>query len=497
LYWMFSGGQSGGGYILAQLVISALVIFPSTFFMGAFFPYALHLYQELRNQEALPVATGRIYAFNTVGGVIGSLAAGFLLIPRLGISGTIAISALCGWLVALCFLLLLIPGLTKIVQLKYLVIVSILTLGGLLAVPLHDPLLTSQGLYLSMTTEGVLSAVEEQREENPSRLLHYQEGIHGSVAVIANEFGTGKVGLRVSGKPVAGAGHNDRKHLVMLGQIPLLLHPNPESVAVVGLGTGITAGHVLSHQTVKTVDILELEQGVVEGSRFFSHINGRPLEDPRTRVILEDGRIYLKYTSKKYDVITSDPISPLVSGGGNLYSREYYLEAAGKLNEGGVFCQWIQNEGLSEESYRMALKAMDEAFPHIYLFAYGYDSVVVGSNQPIQVNWDHLNQVYHSPSVQGLMVPEGLHSIYEFLTYFYGGKDQVQAFLSAKDVPNTDDNVKLEHNIPFEFYRREHTGASEKLLVATAKGRLKALRELIPGVDLKVFVEQSLRHPPL
>ncbi|MCB0367715.1 MAG: fused MFS/spermidine synthase [Bdellovibrionaceae bacterium] len=497
LYWLLSGGESGAGYIVAQLVISGLVIFPSTFFMGAFFPYALHLYQELRSQESLPVATGRIYAFNTVGGVIGSLAAGFLVIPALGISGTIAISALCGWLVALGFLLLLIPGIGKVEKLNYLVIVSVLTLGGLLVVPPHDPLLTSQGLYLSMTTEGVLSAVEEQREQNPSQLLYYQEGIHGSVAVVANEFGTGKVGLRVSGKPVAGAGHSDRKHLVMLGQIPLLLHPNPKRVAVVGLGTGITAGHVLSHESVEKVDILELERGVVEGSRFFNHINGQPLQDPRTRVVLEDGRIFLKYTDQTYDVITSDPISPLVSGGGNLYSREYYQEAAGKLNDHGVFCQWIQNEGLSENSYRMALKAMDEAFEYVYLFAYGFDSVVVGSRQPIQVDWQKLVQTYQSPKVQELLVPEGLTSIYEFLTYFYGGKEQVQTFLSSEDVANTDDNVKLEHHIPFEFYKREHNGASEKLLVQTASGRLKALKELIPGIDLKVFVEQSLRHPPL
>lgn len=497
LYLTLSGGESGVGYILSQLLISALIVLPSTFFMGAFFPYALHLYQELRASDCLSISTGRIYAFNTIGGVIGSLLTGFLLIPSLGVSSTISLASVTGWFVAAAFLFFLIPGTTSKVKLKYFSLVSVLTFVCVLVVPPHDPLATNQGIYMSMATEGALEELEKQRENTPARLLYYKDGVHGSVAVTANEFSTGKIGLRISGKPVAGAGHGDRRHLMLLGQVPLLLHENPKTVAVVGLGTGITAGHVLSHQSLESVEILELEKSVVEASHYFNHVNGQPLADPRTRVIFEDGRIYLKYTNKKYDVITSDPISPLISGAGNLYSREYYMEAAQKLNEGGVFCQWIQNEGLSEESYKMALKAVQEAFPYTYLFIYGYDSVAVGSNQPIKLNWNRLERVYQSPSVQKMLVSEGLTSIYDFFGYFYGGRDQINAFLKQSSIPNTDDNVKLEHNIPFDFYSKNRSSVSQSLMIETSAGRLEAFNEMIPGADPIQFLAHVIKYPPI
>lgn len=497
LYLTLSGGESGFGYILSQLLISALIVLPSTFFMGAFFPYALHLYQELRASDCLSISTGRIYAFNTIGGVIGSLLTGFFLIPSLGVSSTISLASITGWLVAAAFLFFLIPGNDSRVKLKYFSLVSFLTFVCVLVVPPHDPLATNQGIYMSMATEGALEELEKQRENTPARLLYYKDGVHGSVAVTANEFSTGKIGLRISGKPVAGAGHGDRRHLMLLGQVPLLLHENPKTVAVVGLGTGITAGHVLSHQSVESVEILELEKSIVEASHYFNHVNGQPLADPRTKVIFEDGRIYLKYTNKKYDVITSDPISPLVSGAGNLYSREYYMEAAKKLNEGGVFCQWIQNEGLSENSYKMALKAIQEAFPYTYLFIYGYDSVAVGSNHPISLNWNRLERVYQSPSVQKMLASEGLTSIYDFFGYFYGGKDQIKAFLKQSSIPNTDDNVKLEHNIPFDFYSKNRESVSQSLMIETSVGRLEAFKEMIPGADPIQFLAHVIKYPPI
>ena len=82
---------------------------------------------------------------------------------------------------------------------------------------------------------------------------------------------------------------------LMSGHIPMLLHQDPRAVLVIGMGSGITAGAVSRHP-VERLDIVEIEPAVAEASRFFAHIHGDVLKDPRTRVAFADGRNYLLTT---------------------------------------------------------------------------------------------------------------------------------------------------------------------------------------------------------
>ena len=99
----------------------------------------------------------------------------------------------------------------------------------------------------------------------------------------------------------------------LVAHLPLLLHPDPRHVAVVGLGSGVTLGAALAHP-VTDVDVVEISPEVVDASRFFERENRRALADPRTHLIVGDGRSHLLLSRRQYDVIISEPSNPWIAG---------------------------------------------------------------------------------------------------------------------------------------------------------------------------------------
>ena len=96
--------------------------------------------------------------------------------------------------------------------------------------------------------------------------------------------------------------------------------------------------------------VVEIEEFVLEASHFFDDDNGRPLEDPRTRVIAQDARAYLERTSRKFDVISSSPSSPWTSGPSKLFTHETMTLIRDHLRPGGILCQYTQAYDLDEDS---------------------------------------------------------------------------------------------------------------------------------------------------
>src|SRR5262249_7539675 len=136
-------------------------------------------------------------------------------------------------------------------------------------------------------------------------VLYYHDGLTSTVSV--HREGN-QLFLRVNGKTDAGTG-GDMQTQVMLGHLPLLVHPHPRRVLVIGLGGGITGGAVARHP-VERLDIVEIEPAVVVASRFFTSENGAVLDDPRVRVIVTDARAHLLTEAERYDVIISEPSNP-------------------------------------------------------------------------------------------------------------------------------------------------------------------------------------------
>src|SRR5579871_182095 len=130
--------------------------------------------------------------------------------------------------------------------------------------------------------------------------------------------------FHISGKVEATTNVVDMRTQRMLGHLPALAHKAPRKVLVVGCGSGMTAGSFLLYPSVEQVVLCEMESSVIKASRAaFPIQNYRVLEDPRTRIVVDDARHFLATTREKFDVITTDPIHPWVRGAASLYTSEF------------------------------------------------------------------------------------------------------------------------------------------------------------------------------
>ena len=127
----------------------------------------------------------------------------------------------------------------------------------------------------------------------------------------------------------------------MIAHVPLMSHPRPEKVLIIGGGDGGTLREVLKHPKVASVDMVEIDQRVVETSKVFLPGVASGFDDPRTRLIIDDGINYVHETKQKYDVVlvdSSDPVGPAVQ----LYSRPFYQDVYRALADDGMLV--VQSE---------------------------------------------------------------------------------------------------------------------------------------------------------
>ncbi len=193
------------------------------------------------------------------------------------------------------------------------------------------------------------------------RLLAVSEGTHGIVAVV--EF-PGSRRLKLNNYYVLGGTASTLAER-MQAHLPLLLHPSPHQVAVLGLGTGITASGALFHP-ITNITAVEMVPEVVAAARdYFREENDRVLEDPRTRIIIDDARNFLRGTAEKFDVIVGDLVVPWRQGEGALFTVEHFRAARHALAPGGLFCQWLPSYQFSEPEFRIVLRTFLSVFPRV------------------------------------------------------------------------------------------------------------------------------------
>src|SRR5262245_39884789 len=170
---------------------------------------------------------------------------------------------------------------------------------------------------------------------------------------------------------------------LLLGHLPMLFKGHAERVLVIGLGSGVTAAAIAIHRTRK-IDCVEIEKKVAEAARFFERENYIILRHGNFKLILDDGRNYVRHTPIQYDVITSEPSNLWMSGVSNLFTREFFLSAKQRLKPNGLMCQWIHLYQISLEDVHVFLKTFHSVFPHLYVWIDESDMLVVGSDQVLK-----------------------------------------------------------------------------------------------------------------
>src|SRR5262249_28769973 len=163
------------------------------------------------------------------------------------------------------------------------------------------------------------------------------------------------------------------------GLLPVLLHPDARDVCIIGLGSGVTVDSALATGTVRHADVVEISPEVVEASAYFEKENGGALRSPVVRLIVGDGRSHLRLTTRRYDVIISEPSNPWMAGVAALFTREFFEAARLRLEPGGLMCQWAHTYDMSAGDLRSIVRTFHAVFPVATVWlAGGGDLLLIG-----------------------------------------------------------------------------------------------------------------------
>lgn len=435
--------------LVISFVISGIVILPATFLFGVSFPLGIEIYRLTFPKTGEGV--GRVYSVNTFGGIIGSFAAYFLLLPLFGIKNTVTLIALVFGLISISFL---IKNHRKLVV--SLTVIILLVAGGSFWIFDWNKNNLTSGRFMGYSYDPAV------------KLLYYQEGANTVVSVKKNI--DGNVSLQVNGK-IDASTIGDLDTELLLGHIPLLLSQNPQNILVVGFGSGITAGAV-SRYPVKKLDIVEISQAVLDAAPFFKKSNYDVLSDKRVTVINDDARHYLAQTKQKYDVIISEPSNLWFSGNANLFSEDFYQQEKEKLSENGIVLQWLQGYKISRKNFKIAVRTLMKVFPNARLFAdyYGKDIYLLASKKPLdpfKVNAQISSGILDDLKRIGITDPSQIFDL-----YISSGKIISQKVGNGQI--NSDDSSVLEINSPYDLYAPFDSKKETFLLSLLEKDKLES-----------------------
>jgi len=399
-------------YLAFSMVASFLTILPSSLILGLAFPIGLRLWTGGRDDRGSHAARrlGLFYSLNLSGSIVGSLAAGFLLLPALGSRASLIAVAAVVLLSGLA--LLAFSGASRPTRLALASGFSVVFFACTALIT--DPF----DLFLKL------------RYPNHT-VLWREEGVQATVSINREPGGTLVMTLegnhQADDAPAMIATHR------LIGHLPMLIHPEGRQALVIGLGGGATAGAVALH-TGADVDVVELSEAVVRAASFFSGVNHDVLRRPNVRLRVDDGRNYLLLTDKRYDVITADLILPIHAGSGNLYSAEYFTLVRNALEEDGIALQWVWG---TEAEYKTIMRTFLSVFPEATLWGRG--SLMIGSKKALVLRRGDFD--WKLAARPEALKDAGFESFEKLLGNYVAGPDEMRAFVG--DGPVLTDDLPL------------------------------------------------------
>lgn len=432
------------GIQLMQLLLAFLVMLPATLLLGALFPLVCRLYTGAVDWMGGQV--GRLYAANTVGAILGAVAAGFALIPWLGSRGALIALAALSAAVGLAILAATDVARPRKAAAAAVVAVVVMTAAVL---PGWNPLVMNSNFpYLLKLIVDRPSFLDEYLD---SRVLHHDEDVSGDIMVYRSPDDT--INLHVNGHAEGGTWRGDMLVQVELATLPSLMHPDPERVLMVGLGPGITLGALTQMDGVEHIDVVEISPGVVEAYGQFADHNHRALEDERVELIIDDARHFLAHSERRYDLIVIGPSYAWVSGTASLFTREFLELTEAHLRPGGLTALWFHIYSMTPDSIKVFTRTVTEVFPHQSVwFSSDYGELIaLGSRRPHAYDYGRLARRLSMPKVRDevarTMSPRPGAAIGHYLM----GGEALAAY--GRGAPlNTDNRPYLEFMPPRRLY---------------------------------------------
>lgn len=446
LHLLARHGVTWPAMVSAQFLITLKILLLPTVLMGVAFTVAGKLVRAARPDPAQAVAA--VYTWNTVGCVLGSLAAGFVALPALGLERSLELfCALAALLGTALVLRATAPG-------GRAALLGAVGVGGAVLMvfgPLQwDVKLLTSGPHFGPSTyldQGRVIYRERLRE---MQVEFYREGAMATVAVTRNIDQNHS--YLSGGKVEADSSPRSMMLQRIAGHLPLLVHPAPRVAVNIGLGAGVSLG-ALGQHPLEQLTVVEIEPAAMEVARRFGPWNHHIMDRPDLRVVIGDGRNFLFCTTSRFDVITSDPFEPVHAGANHLYTREHFRQARACLRPGGILSQYLPLYELSQEDFFSIIRSFADVFPDSVLFYTGDDTILLGFNGPVVLTAENLRTHFHIPAVQASLAELGFTRPETLLGMFVADL-RTTPRLTQPGPLNTDDRPRVEFSAPKHALRQ-------------------------------------------
>ncbi|MEM7411793.1 MAG: fused MFS/spermidine synthase [Myxococcota bacterium] len=398
-------------------LVSLLSLMPLTLCIGTTFPFAVRLLA--RNAEEATASSARVYAWNTVGSIFGAVGTGYVLLPWLGLEGTLMAGATASLVLAGLAALFVAPRRPLLAGAAVAVAVALTLIGA----PRPDSLLRHSPFGSHF--DGEFSYL----------------GVGRSATVSVVQTGE-RWRLATNGLPeslVAPTGYpRNLTAARWLSMLPVLARPNASDMLIIGLGGGITVNAVSAQ--VSNVEVIELEPEVVVANRSLpGREGGDPLGEPRISLRVGDARGALILADRRYDAIVSQPSHPWTSGASHLYTREFFQLVDSRLTEDGVFVQWIGSAFVDAPRIGSLLAALQDVFTHVQTFWVQGALVMVSSQAPFDWKASVPRAIAAAPES---FAEEGIHRTEDVLAALIADEAKTRELAAGAPI-NSDDHNRL------------------------------------------------------
>ncbi len=484
---------------LAGVAMSFLVMLPAAGLMGFAFPLVTRLATE--RLGALGRRLSSVYAANTFGTVVGSFAAGFILIPMIGARHALAVGVLLNTAIGVAYLMASLRRQRILAGAG--IGLSALTAVAWVAMPDWNRYLLSAGAYVYAENylAGNARAIMEDKE-----LLYYRDALTATLSVTRIRMPGHPepiLGLQINGKTDAST--DDLCTQLMLGHLPALLARDPRTALTIGLASGCTLGALQQHPGVQRIDCVEIEPAMPRATDFFRHINRNCLDDPRVRLFLYDARNFVLVSREQYSVLISEPSNPWIAGMANLFTLEHFRLCRDRLAPDGIVCQWVPIYNLAPTDFRSIVATFQSVFPNSSLWIFPdvpSDAYFVATQSPLRIDAVELARRAARPEIAADLAQAGLRDAWDLLGGHVFGPEMMAAIAEGQPL-NTDDFPRLEFSSPLRLYSasgRQPVGEIlaygagaqvplERWGTVTAEGYRSALSGLLLSAPWKVREE--------
>ncbi|WP_027066217.1 fused MFS/spermidine synthase [Maribacter sp. Hel_I_7] len=434
-------------YIWSVFKLSLMVIMPPTIILGAVFPFLLKAAPKADMPSGSIV--GKLVLYNSLGGFVGPVIAGFVLLDIAGLWNSIKIIAL---LYGILAILIAFPSYRK-KKITFLLWPAVVILGIII---LKNPPVV--------------------KLETGEKVLDYWQSSDGVVSIVQLPE---NIEMRLDNFYVLG---DSKSFLVeqMQAHVPLMIHPAPKKILFLGMGTGITAGAALNHDVEKVVAV-ELVSNVIPAAKhYFSPWANGLFKDDRSYIIADDARNFLLGSNEQFDVIVGDLFTPWHAGTGSLYTLEHFEQAKKRLSPGGIFAQWLPLYQLTSDNFNTIAATFAAVYQQVTLWRADFSTthasiVLVGQEAGVRLDENTLRQnIVHVIGEQAN--PENNHMAGLF---YLGNLEAIRNRFSGVEL-NTDDRRSVEFKAPI-LSQQANSGRATYITGKELDNLLSLLRSNLPA----------------